>query len=75
MYSQFILAGGVTNSLHFKHQQLVWITSPLRSGEYSGAAINIIDGVAYVVSMTASSDLCTSIATNWQSVVSKVVLV
>mmetsp|Transcript_16306 Transcript_16306/g.22261 ORF Transcript_16306/g.22261 Transcript_16306/m.22261 type:complete len:414 (+) Transcript_16306:710-1951(+) len=76
MYTQFTLAGGVISSTYYPNtNNLCGFTSPQRTGDYSGAAINT-DGVAYVVSMTASSDVCSSaIRTNWQSAITKVVLV
>lgn len=74
MYSQFTLAGGVLSNTYYPNtNNLCGFTSPQRTGDYSGAAINT-DGVAYVVSMTASSDICPSKPTNWQSAITKVVL-
>jgi len=76
MYSRFSLASGVISSTYYPNtNDLCGFTSPQRTGDYSGAAINT-DGVAYVVSMMASSDVCSSfIPTNWQSTITKVVLV
>lgn len=74
MYTQFTLTGGALASNYSTNtNNLYGFTSPQRTGDYSGAAINT-DGVAYVVSMTASSDLCPTKPTNWQAAITKVVL-
>jgi len=75
MYTQFSLSKGAIGSIYNANtNNLCGFTSPLRTGDYSGAAINI-DGVAYVVSMTASSDVCGDLTSNWLSTITKVVLV
>jgi len=79
MYSKFTLASGVVSSTYYGNtNHLCGYTSPLRTGDYSGAAVD--GNTAYVVSMTTSSDVCGSsiffdtIATNWQSTITKVPL-
>ena len=77
MYSKFTLTSGVVSSTYEPNtKHLCGFTSPLRSGDYSGAAVD--GNTAYVVSMTASSDVCGStsgtVRTNWQSTITKVPL-
>lgn len=75
MYTQFTLAGGHLISTYSGNiYNLCGFTNPLRTGDYSGAAINT-DGVAYVVSMTVSSDVCPTRPTNWQAAITRVVLI
>ena len=75
MYTPFTLAGGaLISTYNINTYNLCGFMDPARTGDYSGAAINNINGVAYVVSMTASSDVCPTRPTNWQSTITKVVL-
>ena len=74
MYTSFSLSSGFGASTNYPNAQNVcaW-ASPVRTGDYSGVAINT-DGTAYVVSMKASDPCSASVATNWQSQITKLVL-
>lgn len=75
MYTAFSIAAGFGASLYRPNTfHLCGFTTPKRTGDYSGAALNS-DGIAYVASMTASSDVCPGRPTNWMASITKVTLV